>query len=274
MTDASTLEVGRTALELADEAIDFAAELDVASRRLDGGTTVVDLGIEAPGSRDAGLLLAAARRGGAIAAELGVRDLDTLAWPFVEMSCDHPLVAQHLATTERIGPLHVSGPGADGQHDPFAVVVAYGTEPIDESAASSIAEAIGTDTGELYVLTAAPGSIAWGVDAAVETLSVSTRAVEEAIDDGSVTDAVVEAPAVPAMDDPDDASDLGVQCRRLAGRAHLGVSGDVVPQEVAEEAISPRNEDGPAVVTVVDRHGRAASAGAPDHGRLADELRA
>lgn len=272
MTDVSSLPVARTALELADEAIDFAAELGVAVDRLDGGTTVIDCGIETTGSLDAGVLLAAIRRGGLVATDLDVGAIDDHVWPAVATTADQPVAATRLAATERIANRRISGPAVAGAIDPFGVVVAIGEEPIDEAAATAIAEAVDVDTGELYVVTAAPGSVAWGIDAAVSTLSAATVPIDESIDDGSVVRAMVEAPTVPAMVDGATARERAVAFRRLAGRAHVAIDGDVSPKAVVETALSPRREDGPAVVTVVDGRGRVASTGSVDARRLADDL--
>mgnify|MGYP002760241048 FL=1 len=50
--------INRTAIELVDEALDFAGELDVAGYELDNGATVIDFGVDATGGVEAGLLMA------------------------------------------------------------------------------------------------------------------------------------------------------------------------------------------------------------------------
>ena len=50
--------LNRLAVELVDEAIDFADELNVDVFELDSGATVLDFGVEAAGGLEAGLLLA------------------------------------------------------------------------------------------------------------------------------------------------------------------------------------------------------------------------
>lgn len=269
MTDGPSIDVARTALELADEAIDFAPELGVMSRRLEGGTTVVDLGIEAPGSREGGLLLAAARRGGLVTTDLALDDLDGLAWPVVEASTDHPAVATDLAATRSVEHWHVSGPAVSGHHEPFAVAAVVGTEPIEAADAEAIADALEVDTGELYLLGAAPGSLAWGVDAAVETLERAVESLASAGHEGPIDHVAVAAPAVAGTDDAEAARRHGRACRRLGGRVHLQVTGSTPSLDGQLPG-----EDGPAAMTLVDGAGRVTSAGETDLAALAAELRA
>ena len=50
--------INRMAIELVDEAIDFADELRVDAYELDSGATVLDFGVDAEGGIEAGMLLA------------------------------------------------------------------------------------------------------------------------------------------------------------------------------------------------------------------------
>ena len=50
--------INRSAVELVDEALDFAEELGIVATELDCGATVLDFGVETDGGIEAGLMLA------------------------------------------------------------------------------------------------------------------------------------------------------------------------------------------------------------------------
>lgn len=268
MSDVGTPDVGRTALELVDEAIDFADELGASAKRLEGGATVVDLGVEAPGGIDAGLLLATLRRGGLVAAEVGIREVSSHVWPALEATTDHPAVAVSSSTTERVGWWTVTGPALAGHHEPFAVAVAFGDTLPDAEATEAIADKVGVATDELYVATAAPGSVAWGVDAAAETLEASIEAVEGGADT-HVTGVLLDVPVPPAAASVEEAVELAAACRSYGGRAHVRVADSF--DSAAGDAISARADD-VAAVTVVDGAGTTITVGGRELELLAEQL--
>lgn len=264
------LDIGRSALELADEAIDFAAELGVTASRLDAGTTIVDLGIEATGSLDAGLLLAAARRGGQLAAEVHLEAIGPHAWPSVEATTTHPDSCRSVTTTESVAGYTISGPGVVGETDPFAVVTAIGTEPVDEESAAALASMVGVPPEDLYVLALSPGSPAWRVDAAVDALEAATAAVAEVASVSRVREAIVSAPLPPASADPAVARAVAGTVRQAGARVHLVVDRvgdgpvDVHPAGDANQV--------PAVMTVASPGGGARSIGELDEDTLTDAI--
>jgi methenyltetrahydromethanopterin cyclohydrolase len=85
--------LNRLAIELVDEAIDFADELTIAVESLSGDAAVLDFGVEVPGGIEAGLL----------SAEIGTAGLSTVATSgrtvagapltHVELATDHPALA-------------------------------------------------------------------------------------------------------------------------------------------------------------------------------------
>lgn len=261
MTDEVGLDVGRSALELADEAIDFGAELDTDASRLEGGTTVIDLGVETDGTMDAGLLFAALRRGGLIATEVRIDALGAHTWPYLEATTGHPALARELAASRQVGTWSVSGPGLAGHQDPFAVVTAVGTEPVDEAGASEIADELGVSTDDLYVVTTAPGSIAWSVDAAMSTLETAIDTIS-----ATVSECALEVPLPPAVNAPDTAADLADSCRALGARVHLRLSSSL------DEPLSSLDGDVPGTLTTVDDQGRVETIGERDLVQLATQF--
>ena len=68
--------LNRMAVELVDEAIDFADELAIEVQELDNGAMVLDFGVEAVGGIEAGLLLAEIQTGGLATVQTGVGEVD------------------------------------------------------------------------------------------------------------------------------------------------------------------------------------------------------
>jgi len=85
--------INRTAIELVDEALDFAGELDVVGYELDNGATVVDFGIDAAGGVEAGLLLAEIQTAGLANLRTRMGEVAGAPRQYVELSTDHPAIA-------------------------------------------------------------------------------------------------------------------------------------------------------------------------------------
>ncbi|MEF8863564.1 MAG: methenyltetrahydromethanopterin cyclohydrolase, partial [Haloarculaceae archaeon] len=81
------------AVELVDEAIDFADELAVDVWELDNGATVLDFGVETLGGVEAGLLLAEIQTGGLATPQTAMGTVDGAPLTHVELQTDHPALA-------------------------------------------------------------------------------------------------------------------------------------------------------------------------------------
>jgi methenyltetrahydromethanopterin cyclohydrolase len=81
------------AVELVDEAIDFADELAIDVWELDDGATVLDFGVETVGGIEAGLLLAEIQTGGLATPQTAMGSVDGAPLTHVELQTDHPALA-------------------------------------------------------------------------------------------------------------------------------------------------------------------------------------
>ncbi|ESS11324.1 MAG: methenyltetrahydromethanopterin cyclohydrolase [uncultured archaeon A07HR60] len=112
--------INRTAIELMDEALDFAGELDVVPRELDCGATVIDFGVAAPGGIEAGLLLAETQTAGLASLQTSMDRVAGAPIPHVELTTDHPGTA--LLCSQKAGWELGAGeelPGADAADGSF-----------------------------------------------------------------------------------------------------------------------------------------------------------
>lgn len=82
--------LNRMAIELADEALEFAAELDIRAYELENGATAIDFGIEADGGIEAGLLLVELQTAGLATVQTRMDDVAGAPFPHVELATDSP----------------------------------------------------------------------------------------------------------------------------------------------------------------------------------------
>lgn len=93
MDQRGSLRLNQRAAAIADAMIAEAAALRVAVATLDGGTRLIDCGIETLGGLEAGRLLAEVCLGGAGRVDFTPVDCDGLRLPGVQVRTDHPAVA-------------------------------------------------------------------------------------------------------------------------------------------------------------------------------------
>jgi len=300
----------RTALDLVDEAIDFAEELGVAVRHLGNEAAVLDFGVEARGGFEAGVLLAEVATGGLATVHVGLDDVAGAALPHVELSTDHPVLSLLACQSPRwplevdgtvvrgAGPArlaHDAGPTADdlGVDDAdFAVLVVESDRLPDESLVEAVADAAAVPTSGVFVLVAPASSVAGGVAYAARTAELTVaRLAESGYDAGLVRTVAASAPVAPIAGDEDEARVRSATAVAYGGRVHLVVEADVAepgaivyggdghaePARGAIEAVGEihdRLDDvlAPAQVTVDVVGGPTHVVGSVDEGLLGEQL--
>jgi methenyltetrahydromethanopterin cyclohydrolase len=85
--------INRSAIELVDEALDFADKLKIVATELDSGATVLDFGVVADGGIDAGLLLAEIQTAGLASIYTQMGTVGGAPIPYTELTTDHPAIA-------------------------------------------------------------------------------------------------------------------------------------------------------------------------------------
>jgi methenyltetrahydromethanopterin cyclohydrolase len=81
------------AVELVDEAIDFADEINVSVDLLEDDATVLDFGVRVPGGIEAGLLLTEIQTAGLVNVNTAAGSIDGAPITHVEVATDHPALA-------------------------------------------------------------------------------------------------------------------------------------------------------------------------------------
>ncbi|UIP01044.1 methenyltetrahydromethanopterin cyclohydrolase [Halobaculum sp. CBA1158] len=252
--------LNRMAVELVDEALDFADELNVAAYELDSGATVVDFGVDADGGLEAGLLLAEIQTAGLATVQTRMGRVDGTPTPHVELTTDHPGIA--LLGSQKAGwELDLdgfaglgSGPAralvgeereyqALGYYDEFdltVLCVESATLPGD-AVAEHVAERANVNAQAVYLPTTALGSTAGSVTAAARAAELAVfRLFELGYDPENVKSVAGSAPVAPVSYDETEAMGRTNDALAYGGEVHLTVSEefdrfDELPSSAADE---------------------------------------
>lgn len=238
--------LNRMAIELADEALDFAEELNVGAFELDNGATVIDFGIDAPGGIEAGLLMAELQTAGLATVQTRMDDVEGAPIPHVELSTDRPGLA--LLGSQKAGwEVSVDEFEALGSGPARALVAEEGefraleyTDTFDltvltleadrlptERVAEVIADRAGVNTDGVFLPTFPTASL-------VGSVSIASRAAELALfrlfelgyDPTDVHTATGSAPIAPVAADERTALARTNDAITYGGDVHLTVSRD------------------------------------------------
>jgi len=239
--------INRTAIELVDEALDFAGELDVVGYELDNGATVVDFGIDAAGGVEAGLLLAEIQTAGLANLRTRMGELAGAPRQYVELSTDHPAVALLCSqkagwevTTESGFEGLGSGPARAlvgretefervGYYDSaeFATLAIESTTLPDEEVAEQVAELAEVDAEGVFLPTFATGSTAGSVTTAARAAELAVfRLLEVGYEPTDVLHASGSAPLAPPTRDETEAMGRTNDALAYGGEVHLQVARD------------------------------------------------
>ncbi|QZP37498.1 methenyltetrahydromethanopterin cyclohydrolase [Halobaculum magnesiiphilum] len=252
--------LNRMAVELVDEALDFADELNIAGYELDSGATVVDFGVEADGGLEAGLLLAEIQTAGLATLQTRMGRVDDSPTPYVELTTDHPGIA--LLGCQKAGweleTEHFSGLGSGparalvgeerefqalGYYDEFdltVLCVESATLPDDE-VVEHVAEKANVNEQAVFLPTTALGSTAGSVTAAARAAELAVfRLFELGYDPEHVKSVAGSAPVAPVSYDETEAMGRTNDALAYGGEVHLTVAEefdrfDEVPSNAADE---------------------------------------
>ena len=236
--------INRMAVELVDEALDFADELNVAPYELDSGATVLDFGVEVDGGVEAGVLLAEIQTAGLSTITTRMGRVDGAPVPHVELSTDHPGVA--LLCSQKAGwELDFdffdglgSGPAralvgqetefeAVGYYDEFdlTVLAVESIELPDDRIAGHVADLAGVEESGVFMPTFALGSIAGSVASGARAPEMAVWQLFEA---GYSPDDVLSvsgsAPVAPVGYDESEAMARTNDALAYGGEVHLTVT--------------------------------------------------
>jgi methenyltetrahydromethanopterin cyclohydrolase len=240
--------INRMAIELIDEAIDFAEELRVVPHELESGATVLDFGVDAPGGVEAGMLLAEVQTAGLSTVQTRMDDVAGAPTPHVELQTDNPALS--LLCSQKAGwELTFEDPPYDGlgagparalvaeeeefheldYFDEFDLTV-LSVESIDlpgDRIAEHVAERAGVEPSGVFLPAYATGSTVGSVTAAARAAELAVfRLFELGYDVRNVQSAFGSAPIAPVSYDESVAMARTNDAVAYGGEVHLTVTED------------------------------------------------
>ena len=298
-----------TALDLVDEAIDFADELGVAVHNLENDAVVVDFGVATDGGIEAGLLLAEIVTGGLATVRTHVGSVAGTPRTHVELASDHPELALRssarpdwqpaLMNALGSGPARLlaengSAPAMDRDETfAFAVLALVAERLPEEPVAEDAASRCGVPTSGVFLPTVPLDSVAGAVWMAARTSEAAvSRLAHLGYDASKIVSVVGSAPVPPIAGDHRTALARAGNAIAHGGRVHLTVEEEfdrfaAVPYgatERGDESFGVVFEEGrgldavataelaPAQATVDVRGGETHTLGSRDDDRLAAHL--
>jgi methenyltetrahydromethanopterin cyclohydrolase len=232
------------AIELVDEAIDFAEELDVDVWELDNGATAVDFGVETVGGLEAGLLLAEIQTGGLAAVKAAMDEVSGAPLTHVELTTDHPALSLLCSQkagweleTEQFAGLG-SGPARAlvAEEEEFArtgyaeesdfAVLAVETDTLPVAAvAEQVADRAGVDPAATFLPVFATGSVTGSVTLAARAAELAVyRLSELGYDPLDILSVTGKAPIAPVGTDEERAIARTNDALAYGGQVHLTVA--------------------------------------------------
>ena len=256
--------LNRMAVELVDEAIDFAGELNVDVLELDSGATVLDFGVTAAGGLEAGLLLAEIQTAGLATIQTRMDEVAGSPFPHVELTTDKPALS--LLCSQKAGWELVSesvdglgsGPAralvgeehefeAVGYYDEFdlTVLTIEGASLPGDDTAEQVAERAGVSPSGVFLPTYPTGSMAGSVSAAARAPELALfRLFELGYDPTDVVSVAGSAPVAPVSHDEGVAMGRTNDALAYGGQVYVQVREDFdrfdeVPSTAAAEYDTP-----------------------------------
>lgn len=252
--------LNRMAIELVDEALEYAEELNVGGYDLANDATVLDFGLEFDGGIEAGLLLTEIQTAGLATPSRYLGSIGDAPIQFVELSTDQPALALLCSqkaswelSTEDFEGLG-SGPARAlvareeefhrvGYTDAFdlTVLAVETDEEPTEAAAEQVADLAEVEPSGVFLLAYPTASLVGSVTNAARAAELATfRLAELGYDPRDVVSASGRAPVAPVADDERTAIARTNDAIAYGATAHLTVRSDddvfdQVPSTAAEE---------------------------------------
>lgn len=271
MTSSSALSVNALSETLVQRLVDDAARLHVELTRTAGGTIIVDAGVNAAGSIDAGLLIARICMGGLGRVSRRIAFDAAPLWPsFIEVHASNPVLAclgsQYAgwslsATKEQTGGKKFfslgSGParalackeplfdelGYRDRHDRGALVMEVDRLP-PQVVIDKVLNDCGLAPANLVIAVTPTQSVAGTVQVVARVAEVALHKTHViGVDLNEIVDASGNAPLPPPSPDGVQAMGRTNDAILYGGRVHLTVKSDAVAKQLANELPSSNARD-------------------------------
>jgi len=188
------LSVNELALDIVEDMLDYEEELRIQSKKLENGATVIDCGVEVPGSYDAGIMYTQICMGGLASVDVIVDYVNDIPFAFVTEYTDQPAIdcvgSQNADWAVEVDKYFAMGSGParalalkpkktyeqiEYEDDAdYAVIALEASKLPDEKVMEFIAKECDVDVEDTYAVVAPTASL-------VGSVQISGRIVETAI---------------------------------------------------------------------------------------------
>jgi methenyltetrahydromethanopterin cyclohydrolase len=238
--------LNRMALELIEEAIEFADELSIAVAELDNGATVLDFGHDVAGGIEAGLLLAEIQTAGLATIQNRLGTVAGAPVPQIDCTTDRPALA--LLCAQKAGwelaldgfEGLASGPGRAllaeeeifarvGYADEFdfAVLAVESDELPGKAVAEHVVDRAGVEPNAVFLPSVPSASLVGSVTAAARAAELATvRLTDLGYDPLDIRSVSANAPVAPVASEEATAIALANDALVYGGEVHLTVDGE------------------------------------------------
>ncbi|MHA1485007.1 MAG: methenyltetrahydromethanopterin cyclohydrolase [Candidatus Thorarchaeota archaeon] len=233
-----TLSINKKALEIVKEIIDRQEALDCSVRELDNGTTLIDAGIDSPGSIEAGRLIGEICLGGLGTVRVTETHIGDLTLPAVIVNTDNPKIAtlgsQYAGWSIRVDKYLAKGSGpvralavAEKLYNELeyhdrakrGVIVLETRTPPSENVTEFIADKCGISPANLFCIVVPAASLAGSVQGSSRIVEVGVRKLHElAYDIDKIKTAHGVAPIAPVAKNDNRAMSATHDCILYGGK--------------------------------------------------------
>ncbi|MCX8152510.1 MAG: methenyltetrahydromethanopterin cyclohydrolase [Archaeoglobaceae archaeon] len=188
------VSINEISLDLVEEMLDFEEELKIKSKQLENGATVIDCGVNVPGSYEAGIYFTQICMGGLAVVDIVVDTIRDVPFAFITEYTDYPAIAclgsQKAGWAIKVEKYFAMGSGParalakkpkktyeqiQYEDDADVAIIALEARKLpDEKVVDYIAKECKVDTEDVYALVAPTASL-------VGSVQISGRIVETAI---------------------------------------------------------------------------------------------
>ncbi|MEE8182345.1 MAG: methenyltetrahydromethanopterin cyclohydrolase [Candidatus Thorarchaeota archaeon] len=233
-----TLSINKKAIEIVKEIIDRQEVLGCSVRELDNGTTLIDAGIDSPGSIEAGRLIGEICLGGLGTVRVTETHIGNLTLPAVIVNTDNPKIAtmgsQYAGWTIKVDKYIARGSGparalavTEKLYDELeyrdrakrGVIVLETRTPPPENVTEFIAEKCGISPANLFCFVVPAASLAGSVQGSSRIVEAGVRKLHElAYDLDKIKTAHGVAPIAPVAKNDNRAMGATYDCILYGGK--------------------------------------------------------
>jgi len=216
------VSVNELALDIVEDMLDYEEDLKISSKRLENGATVIDCGVNVPGSYEAGIMYTQICMGGLGNVDLYVDTIKDVPFAFIKEYTDYPAIAclgsQKAGWQIKVGDFFALGSGParamalkprktyeliEYEDDTeYAVIAIESNKLPNEDVIEYIAKECDVEPEDVYAVVAPTASIVGSIQVSGRVIETAIyRMVELGYDPKNILSAAGRCPVAPVLED-------------------------------------------------------------------------